>query len=188
MLRVTGERLWYPATRNSSISYRTSYQYSTISCVRYIISDIQHTRLADTLCKFEMKIVILAILKAYRTKSHDDVIKWKYFPRYWPFARGIHRPPVISPHKGQWREALMFLWSVSKWTAEKAIVRLVIMTQSCPLWRHCNAEEESLIVDVPQELFITYKIIMIICFWNAELFISELTSFRTCYYVIEVLL
>ena len=25
---------------------------------------------------------------------HDDVIKWKHFPRYWPFARGIHRSPV----------------------------------------------------------------------------------------------
>ena len=39
---------------------------------------------------------------------HDDVIKWKHFPRYWPFVRGIHRWPVNSPHKGQWREALMF--------------------------------------------------------------------------------
>ena len=40
--------------------------------------------------------------------AHDDVIKWKYFPRYWPFVRGIHRPPVNSPHKGQWRGTLMF--------------------------------------------------------------------------------
>ena len=40
--------------------------------------------------------------------SHDDVIKWKHFPRYWPFVRGIHRSPVNSPHKGQWRGALMF--------------------------------------------------------------------------------
>ena len=40
--------------------------------------------------------------------SHDDVIKWKNFPRYWPFVRGIHRSPVNSPHKGQWRGALMF--------------------------------------------------------------------------------
>ena len=40
--------------------------------------------------------------------SHDDVIKWKYFPRYSPFVRGIHRSPVNSPHKGQWRGALMF--------------------------------------------------------------------------------
>ena len=40
--------------------------------------------------------------------EHDDVIKWKHFPRYWPFVRGIHRGPVNSPHKGQWRGALMF--------------------------------------------------------------------------------
>ena len=36
--------------------------------------------------------------------SHNDVIKWKYFPRYWPFVRGIHR----WPQKGQRRGALMF--------------------------------------------------------------------------------
>ena len=39
-----------------------------------------------------------------KLKSHDDVIKWKHFPRYWPFVRS----PVNSPHKGQWRGALMF--------------------------------------------------------------------------------
>ena len=42
------------------------------------------------------------------TSKHDDVIKWKHFPRYWPFVRGIRRPPVNYPHKGQWRRALMF--------------------------------------------------------------------------------
>ena len=41
-------------------------------------------------------------------RKHDDVIKWKHFPRYWPFVRGIHRSPVNSLHKGQWRGALMF--------------------------------------------------------------------------------
>ena len=39
---------------------------------------------------------------------HDDVIKWKPFPRYWPFVRWIRRSPVNSSHKGQWRGALMF--------------------------------------------------------------------------------
>ena len=38
---------------------------------------------------------------------HDDVIKWKHFPRYWSFVREIHRSTVNSPHKGQWRGALM---------------------------------------------------------------------------------
>ena len=41
-----------------------------------------------------------------RTQNHEDVIKWKHFPRYWPFVRGIHRSPVNSPHKGQGRGAL----------------------------------------------------------------------------------
>ena len=39
---------------------------------------------------------------------HDDVIKRKHFPRYWSFVRWIHRSPVNSTHKGQWRRALMF--------------------------------------------------------------------------------
>ena len=50
--------------------------------------------------------------------SHDDVIEWKHFPRYWPFVRGIHRSLVNSPHKGQWRGALMFslicVW-INRW-------------------------------------------------------------------------
>ena len=40
--------------------------------------------------------------------THDDVIKWKYYPRYWPFVWGIHRSAVNSLHKGQWRGSLMF--------------------------------------------------------------------------------
>ena len=45
---------------------------------------------------------------------HDDVIKWKHFLCYWPFVRGIHQSAVNSPHKGQWRRALMLsLISVS---------------------------------------------------------------------------
>ena len=45
--------------------------------------------------------------------SHDDVIKWKQFPRYWPFVRGIHRSSVNSPHKIHWRRALMcsLIWA-----------------------------------------------------------------------------
>ena len=43
-----------------------------------------------------------------RWSLHDDVIKWKHFPRYWPFVRGIHRSPVKSTHKDQRRGALIF--------------------------------------------------------------------------------
>ena len=40
--------------------------------------------------------------------KHDEVVRWKHSPRYWPFVRVIHRSPVNFPHKGQWRRALMF--------------------------------------------------------------------------------
>ena len=65
----------------------------------------------------------------YMTIVHDDVIKWKHFPRDWPFVRGIHRPPVNSPHKGQWRGALMFslicAW-MNAWTMASQITSLTI--------------------------------------------------------------
>ena len=41
------------------------------------------------------------------TCTQDDVIKWKHFPRYWPFVRGIHQSPMNSSHKGQWCGALI---------------------------------------------------------------------------------
>ena len=49
---------------------------------------------------------------------HDDVIKWKHFPCYWPFVRGIEQSPVNSPHKGKWRGALTFSFicaSINGW-------------------------------------------------------------------------
>ena len=57
---------------------------------------------------------------------YDDVIKWKHFPRYWPFVRGIHRSTANSPHKGQWRGALMFSL-ICAWT--NGLERIV---KGCP--------------------------------------------------------
>ena len=75
------------------------------------------------------------------SRIHDDVIKWKHFPRYWSFVRGIHRSPVNSPHKGQWHGALIFsviyawtnAWNKHSrhWWSEMPLH---------PLWRQCNGE------------------------------------------------
>ena len=48
----------------------------------------------------------------YHFSSLRRFISWwrhqmETLPRCWPFVRGIHRSPVNSPHKGQWRGALM---------------------------------------------------------------------------------
>ena len=73
------------------------------------------------------------------TGDHDDVIKWKYFPRYWPFVRGIHRSPVNSPHKGQRGGALMFFFDLClNKRLSKQSWGWWFETLSHPLWRHCN--------------------------------------------------
>ena len=43
---------------------------------------------------------------------HDVVMKWKIFPRYWPFVQGIHQSPVNSPQKGTVTRGLMFFMLV----------------------------------------------------------------------------
>ena len=76
---------------------------------------------------------------------HDDVIKWKHFPRYWPFVRGIHRSTVNSPHKGQWRGALMFslicAW-INDWVnngeagdLRRHLAHYDVIVMCWPIWR-----------------------------------------------------
>ena len=49
----------------------------------------------------------------FQTCFHDDVIKWKHFPLYWPFVWGI------IPHtKASEAELWCFLWSASEQTVE----------------------------------------------------------------------
>ena len=55
------------------------------------------------------------VLTDEMTLLHVVVIRWKHFPCYWPFVRGIHWSPVNSPHKGQWRGALMYSF-ICTWT------------------------------------------------------------------------
>ena len=47
----------------------------------------------------------------YFVTVHDDAIKWKHFPRYWPFVREIHRSPMNSPQKASDLELWCILWS-----------------------------------------------------------------------------
>ena len=105
--------------RQHQHSYRQTYNIRLTVVGNKIVDQHLHSRL--TTCWPSM---------------HDDVIKWKHFPRYWPFVRGIHRWPVNSPHKGQWRGALMYslicTW-INGWVNDREAGDL-----RCPLWRHCN--------------------------------------------------
>ena len=76
-------------------------------------------------------------------KKHDDIIKWKHFQRNWPFVRGIHRPPVNSPFKGQWRGALMFALICANKRLRKPSRRRWFEMTSHSLWRPINGNPTS---------------------------------------------
>ena len=111
---------------NFFVKYEYVYRfiYSTVSCV-YIMCSL-HKSSTNLNFPFSLNMNYYTSYNYYMSMSlnhnvylnrsreischpngHDDVIKWKHFPLYWPFVRGIHRSPVNSPHKGQWRGALM---------------------------------------------------------------------------------
>ena len=70
---------------------------------------------------------------------HNDVIKWKHFPRYWPFVRGIHfvtgdlhsQRPVTRSFD------VFFDLCLNKGLKEQSLGRW-FETPSRSLWRHCN--------------------------------------------------
>ena len=80
---------------------------NTILSPPYLHTGISYT--GKTASLYWNRTQFISILISILYDFDDDVIKWKHFPRYWPFVRGIHRSPVNSPHKGQWRRC--FLWS-----------------------------------------------------------------------------
>ena len=78
------------------------------NCVHYHTPEFIDSRFSKSPCHTYMsfKYRYVTNIRSASWCCDDDVIKWKHFPRYWPFVRGIDRSPVDSPHKGQWRAAL----------------------------------------------------------------------------------
>ena len=81
----------------------------------------------------------------FRTRSygiygvhHDYVIKWKHFPRYWLFVRGIRRSPVNSPQRPVTRSFDVFFDLRLHTRLSKQWWGWWFEAPSRPLWRHCN--------------------------------------------------
>ena len=78
--------------------------------------------------------------------SHDDVIKWEHFPRYWPFVRGIHWSPVNSP--GSQRPVarsfdVFFDLRLNKRMSKQPRRRWIETPSKHSLWRHCNVYKDA---------------------------------------------
>ena len=69
---------------------------------------------------------------------HDDVIKWKHFPRNWPFVRGIHRSRWIPRTSASDAELWCFFdLLLNKWLSKQPWGWRFQMP-SWSLWRQCN--------------------------------------------------
>ena len=77
--------------------------------------------------------------------THDDVIKWKYFPRYWFFVRRIHRGPSQRPVKRIFHA--FFDLRLNKRLSKTSRCRW-FETPSRSLWPHCNGMFASLGLNV----------------------------------------
>ena len=88
-------RTWF------GVGFAMTYSFGAmlLSPIAYYVRGYTHFVLI-----FTLPMILLLI---YPWWVHDDVIKWKHFPCYWPFVRGIRRSPVNPPHNCQWRGALM---------------------------------------------------------------------------------
>ena len=76
----------------------------------------------------------------YKVGLNHDVIKWKHFPRYWPFARGIHRWPVDSPSQRPATRCFEVFFDLRpNKRFSKQSRRRWFETPSRSVWRHCNA-------------------------------------------------
>ena len=96
--------------------------------------------------------------------THDDVIKWKHFPRYWSFVRGIH--PKASDAK-LW----YFLWSAwnNTWAnngeagdlrRHRAHYDVIWKTVCDKLFRRMRR-----LWKIPQKSSISYFILQFMIFW-----------------------
>ena len=69
--------------------------------------------------------------------AHDDVIKWKHFPRHWTFVRGFHRPRWIPKTKASDTKLWCFFYLRLNKRLSKQPWGWWFEMLSWSLWRHC---------------------------------------------------
>ena len=81
-----------------------------------------------------IQVILAPCCCACITDHHDDVIKWKYFPRYWP----IHQWLVNCPQGPVTRSVDVFFDLHLNKRLNKQRRGWCLETSSHPLWRYCN--------------------------------------------------
>ena len=95
-------------------------------------------------CRLHVGLVMVIKIAVIGCNRHDDVIKQKQFPCYWPFVREIHCSPVDSLTKDQYNAGFDFVFDVSlNKRLNKQSSRRWFKTPWCSLCRQCNGKQSS---------------------------------------------
>ena len=144
-LNLTRVKLWWNIW---AFSYWTESEFNSfpprgiavyIRCAFLLFTNVFHTLNVFLVFLRHKSLTLSYDSICHLFHMHDNVIKWKHFPRYWPFVRGIQRSSINSPHTGQWRGALVFclICALNKRLGKQSR-GWWFETPWRPLWRHCN--------------------------------------------------
>ena len=114
----------------------------------------------------------LSWYRRYRHALHADVIKWKLFPRYWPFVSGIPSQRPVT-----WGFEVFFDLRLNK-RLSKQSRRPWFETPSRSLWRYCNERQWRTPVQPVNTKLATRKLLLcsegiILKFWSSCLSYSR---------------
>ena len=93
----------------------------------------------DNLFHAKSPYVESVMLKCGTFEGHDNVIKWKHFPHYWPFVQELSGQRGIPLTKASDAELLYFFYLRLNKRLSKHSWRRWFETTLRSLWRHFNA-------------------------------------------------
>ena len=115
-------------------------------------SDIYHIQILNSLyvlpwkynycfrlLKYLLKCLFKSSMVSHMSMTfHDDVIKWKHFPRYWPFVREFTGPGEFPAQRPVTRSFDVFFDPRLNKRLSKQWWGWWFETPSWSLWRQCN--------------------------------------------------
>ena len=145
---MLGFKLNYVSEKGPSVSINEDFRVQVVSIVEPIIHahPLKYSYLfCSTLwSKSHWRLNLYyytGTVPLFFMSDHDDVIKWKHFPRYWPLCGEFTGDRWIPRKKPMTHSFDVFFdLCLNKWLSKQSR-GWWFETPSRSLWRHCNATD-----------------------------------------------
>ena len=164
----------------TSIHYREQWRPQLFFFL-YLQKFYSKNRLRKYTCRGRVQNVVHFVQNIMCWMLHDNVIKWKHFPRYWLFMREIHQSPVNST-KAIGAELWCFLWSAPEQTVVQQPTRRWFETPSHSIWRHCNGKCGKRLTDFPRAICYLSQILTTVKISFCNVFVQNYVHIHIYFY------